>query len=117
MGKAEKLKQKILSDAEAEARKILDASAQQGNVLAITKTAELILGDAADEADALMLRSVELAMRYHVNIIGGSNFALEGDTLYNVAYLFRRDGTIGKQYKIHVTPAEWRWWGVTGALS
>jgi predicted amidohydrolase len=55
-----------------------------------------------------------LAMRYHVNIVGGSNFAIEGNTLYNVAYLFRRDGTIGKQYKIHVTPAEWRWWGVTG---
>ncbi|MCA8951512.1 MAG: GNAT family N-acetyltransferase [Planctomycetes bacterium] len=56
----------------------------------------------------------ELATRYHVNIIGGSNFALEGDDLYNISYLFRRDGTIGKQYKIHVTPAEWRWWGVTG---
>ncbi|MCA8974071.1 MAG: GNAT family N-acetyltransferase [Planctomycetes bacterium] len=56
----------------------------------------------------------ELAMRYHVNIIGGSNFVIENETLYNTAYLFRRDGTIGKQYKIHVTPAEWRWWGVTG---
>jgi predicted amidohydrolase len=55
-----------------------------------------------------------LALRYHVNIVGGSNFAVENGNLYNVAYLFRRDGTIGKQYKIHVTPAEWRWWGVTG---
>ena len=25
---------------------------------------------------------------------------------YNIAYLFRRDGTLGKQYKLHVTPAE-----------
>lgn len=56
----------------------------------------------------------DLALRYHVNIVGGSNFAVENGTLYNVAYLFRRDGSIGKQYKIHVTPAEWRWWGVTG---
>lgn len=55
-----------------------------------------------------------LALRYHVNIIGGSNFAVENDKLYNVSYLFRRDGTIGKQYKIHITPAEWRWWGVNG---
>ncbi|MFT4512229.1 MAG: putative amidohydrolase/ribosomal protein S18 acetylase RimI-like enzyme [Planctomycetota bacterium] len=55
-----------------------------------------------------------LAVRFHVNIIGGSNFAIENDKLYNISYLFRRDGTIGKQYKIHVTPAEWRWWGVTG---
>ena len=56
----------------------------------------------------------ELAVRYHINIIGGSNFAIEDDRLYNVSYLFRRDGTIEKQYKIHVTPAEWKWWGVTG---
>jgi predicted amidohydrolase/GNAT superfamily N-acetyltransferase len=55
-----------------------------------------------------------LAVRYHVNIIGGSNFAVEDGVLYNISYLFRRDGTIAKQYKIHVTPAEWRWWGVTG---
>lgn len=55
-----------------------------------------------------------LALRYHVNIIGGSHFAVEQGTLYNIAYLFRRDGTIGKQYKLHITPAEWRWWGVSG---
>ncbi len=55
-----------------------------------------------------------LAVRYHVNIVGGSNFAVEDEKLYNVAYLFRRDGSIDKQYKIHVTPAEWRWWGVNG---
>ncbi len=56
----------------------------------------------------------DLALRYHVNIIGGSQFAVEDGNLYNISYLFRRDGTIGKQYKIHITPAEWRWWGVTG---
>jgi predicted amidohydrolase len=56
----------------------------------------------------------ELALRYHVNIVGGTNFAVENGNLYNIAYLFRRDGTLGKQYKIHVTPSEWRWWGVTG---
>lgn len=55
----------------------------------------------------------DLAIRYNTNIIGGSQFAIEGDDLYNIAYLFRRDGTIGKQYKIHVTPNERRWWGVT----
>lgn len=56
----------------------------------------------------------ELAINYNINIIGGSQFAIEDEILYNIAYLFRRDGTIGKQYKIHVTPAEWKWWGVTG---
>ncbi|MFH1438871.1 MAG: GNAT family N-acetyltransferase [Pseudomonadota bacterium] len=56
----------------------------------------------------------QMAVRYHINIIAGSHFVLEEGMLYNVSFLFRRDGTIGKQYKIHVTPSEWKWWGVTG---
>jgi predicted amidohydrolase/GNAT superfamily N-acetyltransferase len=56
----------------------------------------------------------ELALRYHVNIVGGSNFIVEDGHLYNASYLFGRDGSIQRQYKIHITPAEWRWWGVTG---
>ena len=53
-----------------------------------------------------------LAVKYNINIIGGSHFAIEDENLYNISYLFRRDGTIGKQYKIHITPSEKRWWGV-----
>jgi predicted amidohydrolase/ribosomal protein S18 acetylase RimI-like enzyme len=53
-----------------------------------------------------------LAIRYNVNIIGGSHFTHEGDKLHNVSYLFRRDGTLAKQYKMHITPNERRWWGV-----
>ncbi|MDA0989240.1 MAG: GNAT family N-acetyltransferase [Verrucomicrobia bacterium] len=56
----------------------------------------------------------ELAIRFNINIIGGSQFSIEKESLYNVAYLFKRDGSIDKQYKIHITPAEWKWWGVTG---
>jgi predicted amidohydrolase len=55
-----------------------------------------------------------LAVKYAVNVIGGSNFAVEQGKLYNVAYLFRRNGTIARQPKLHVTPAEKRWWGVEG---
>lgn len=54
----------------------------------------------------------DLAVKYNVNVIGGSQFALEDERLYNIAYLFRRDGSIDKQYKIHITPNEARWWGV-----
>ncbi len=54
----------------------------------------------------------QLAIKYNVNIIGGTHFTQEDETLYNIAYLFRRDGTLGKQYKIHITPSERRWWGV-----
>ncbi|GMA62496.1 carbon-nitrogen hydrolase family protein [Alicyclobacillus fastidiosus] len=54
----------------------------------------------------------ELAVRYNVNIIGGSHFVEEHGDIFNVAYLFRRDGTIEKQYKIHATPNERKWWGI-----
>lgn len=54
------------------------------------------------------------AVKYNLNIIGGSQFTLQGDHLYNVAYLFRRDGTIERQAKLHVTPDERRWWGLEG---
>ncbi|OEF97091.1 bifunctional GNAT family N-acetyltransferase/carbon-nitrogen hydrolase family protein [Desulfuribacillus alkaliarsenatis] len=55
----------------------------------------------------------ELAVKYNVNIIGGSHFVEEDGNVYNISYLFRRDGTIDKQYKIHITPNERRWWGVS----
>lgn len=54
----------------------------------------------------------ELAIKYNINIIGGSHFAVENDDLYNISYLFRRDGSVEKQYKIHITPHEKKWWGV-----
>ncbi|MDD5556002.1 MAG: GNAT family N-acetyltransferase [bacterium] len=52
------------------------------------------------------------AVRYNINIIGGSHFVLEDDHLYNISYLFKRNGEIGKQYKLHITPGERHWWGV-----
>lgn len=53
-----------------------------------------------------------LALRHDINIIGGSIFSIEDERLYNIAYLFHRNGGIDKQYKLHVTPNERRWWGV-----
>jgi predicted amidohydrolase/ribosomal protein S18 acetylase RimI-like enzyme len=54
----------------------------------------------------------DLAIRYHINIVGGSQFELEQERLYNSAFLFRRDGSIDKQRKLHITPEERKWWGV-----
>ncbi|MEC2075581.1 bifunctional GNAT family N-acetyltransferase/carbon-nitrogen hydrolase family protein [Metabacillus fastidiosus] len=54
-----------------------------------------------------------LAVKYNINIIGGSHVVAEEGRIYNIAYLFRRDGTIEKQYKIHITPNERKWWGVS----
>jgi predicted amidohydrolase len=55
-----------------------------------------------------------LAVKHNVNIVGGSQFVLEKQRLHNVAFLFRRNGTLARQYKIHITPSERRWWGVEG---
>ncbi len=55
-----------------------------------------------------------MAIEYNINIIGGSHFKMENDVITNVSYLFRRDGSVAEQSKLHVTPSERRWWGVTG---
>ncbi len=52
------------------------------------------------------------AIKHNVNIVGGSQFTLVNDRLYNVAFLFRRDGTIEQQARLHISPEERRWWGV-----
>ena len=54
-----------------------------------------------------------MAIRYNVNILAGTHLTVEDDTLYNIAYLFHRDGRVDEQYKLHITPSERRWWGVT----
>lgn len=65
-----------------------------------------------DFTDKYVETFTNLAIKYNANIIGGTHFIIENDDLYNVAYLFRRDGTIATQKKIHITPNEKKWWGV-----
>lgn len=62
-------------------------------------------------------RFTGLAVKYNINIIGGSHFCMEDGHLYNIAYLFKRNGEIHKQYKLHITPNEKRWWGVEAGHS
>jgi predicted amidohydrolase/ribosomal protein S18 acetylase RimI-like enzyme len=57
---------------------------------------------------------LNMAISYNINIISGSMPVYTGSALYNVAYLLRRDGTWEEQYKIHVTPDEFTYWGVQG---
>lgn len=52
-----------------------------------------------------------LAVKYNLNIVGGSHFLVEDEELYNVGYLFHRDGRIDRQPKLHITRNESRWWG------
>jgi predicted amidohydrolase/ribosomal protein S18 acetylase RimI-like enzyme len=59
----------------------------------------------------------ELAVKYNVNIVGGSHFVENNNRIYNVAHLFRRDGSIEQQYKLHISPNERKWWGINGGSS
>ncbi|ODC03442.1 hydrolase [Terasakiispira papahanaumokuakeensis] len=56
-----------------------------------------------------------MAVNYNINIIAGSLIE-EGEDgrLYNVAYLCRRDGTLERQPKLHITPQEKRDWVIEG---
>ncbi len=83
-----------------------------------------LVGEAPNDSDAMRLLSkftdqylelfTQLAVKYNINIVGGSHLTVEDNHLYNISYLFRRDGTLGKQYKLHITPSEKSSWGVVG---
>jgi len=57
----------------------------------------------------------DLAVRYNINIIGGSHPTLiEDGTMRNICYVCLRDGSVHQQQKIHPTPNERTWWGIKG---
>lgn len=59
----------------------------------------------------------EFSISYNINIISGSMPEIKNGHLYNVGYLCRRDGTIDRYEKIHVTPDETKVWGMQGGHS
>lgn len=57
----------------------------------------------------------ELALRYNINIIGGSHpTRMPNGRVENVCYVFLRDGSVHRQAKIHPTPNEIWWWNIEG---
>lgn len=56
----------------------------------------------------------KLAVSYNINVITGSMPEMVENTLYNVGYLCRRDGSIERFEKIHVTPDEEKVWALKG---
>jgi predicted amidohydrolase/ribosomal protein S18 acetylase RimI-like enzyme len=66
-----------------------------------------------DFTDRLVELGTRLAIAYNIHIVAGSHYTEREEGLFNVAYLFRRDGTVEEQEKIHITPNEQRWWGTT----
>ncbi len=56
----------------------------------------------------------KLSISYNINIITGSMPEIVGDTLYNVGYLCKRNGTVERYEKLHITPDEQKAWGMRG---
>lgn len=56
----------------------------------------------------------KLSISYNINIVAGSMPEIRDNNLYNVGYLCKRDGTIERYEKLHVTPDEARLWGMQG---
>ena len=56
----------------------------------------------------------KLSISYNINIITGSMPEVINDVLYNAGYLCRRDGSIDRYEKLHVTPDEVKVWGMKG---
>ncbi|TMN23269.1 bifunctional GNAT family N-acetyltransferase/carbon-nitrogen hydrolase family protein [Lentibacillus cibarius] len=65
-----------------------------------------------DYTDEYLKLFSNLAVRYSINIIAGSHFVKENGFMYNVSFLFHRNGKIDRQYKLHITPDERKWWGI-----
>ncbi|MET3696431.1 predicted amidohydrolase [Bacillus oleivorans] len=78
------------------------------------KSPNVAIRKLAEYTESYIQLFTDLAVKYNVNIVGGSHIVEEDDNkIYNIAYLFRRDGTIDKQYKLHITRNERKWWGVS----
>ncbi|MFH5184520.1 carbon-nitrogen hydrolase family protein [Paenibacillus sp. TAB 01] len=60
--------------------------------------------------DAYKQLFVSLAESTGMHIIGGTHIIEEKGRLYNTAFLFSPDGSIGEQRKLHITPTEVKEW-------
>lgn len=69
----------------------------------------------AKYTDRITTEMSDMAVRYNVNIIGGSHPKIDKEgNLKNIAYVLLRDGSVHTQEKIHVTPNERIWWKMKG---
>ena len=57
----------------------------------------------------------ELAIKYNINIIGGSHpSTMKDGAIKNISYICLRNGELHEQAKIHPTPDEAYWWNIQG---
>lgn len=68
----------------------------------------------AKYTDRIVQKFSDLSISYNINIISGSMPEIKDGKLFNVGYLCKRDGTIERYEKLHVTPDEEKVWGMQG---
>ena len=68
----------------------------------------------AKHTEEMVQRFSKLAISYNINIITGSMPEMVDGKLHNAGYLCRRDGTMERYEKLHVTPDEAKVWGMVG---
>lgn len=68
----------------------------------------------ADFTEPIIQEFSKLSVSYNINIITGSFPEMVDGVLYNVGYLCQRDGSVERYEKIHVTPDEYKVWGLKG---
>ncbi len=74
----------------------------------------LAIRELAKHTPNIVKRFSELAISYNINIITGSMPEIKDDLLYNVGHLCKRDGSVERYEKLHVTPDEVKVWGLQG---
>lgn len=68
----------------------------------------------AQSTESVVNKMQEYAVSYNINIIAGSMPIVEDNKLYNTTYLCHRTGKVDEYRKIHITPNEKRYYGMTG---
>ncbi|PWI31411.1 carbon-nitrogen hydrolase [Flavobacteriaceae bacterium LYZ1037] len=68
----------------------------------------------AKHTESIVQKFSEFAITYNINIITGSMPEIKDDLLYNAGYLCKRDGSVERYEKLHVTPDEAKVWGMQG---
>jgi len=68
----------------------------------------------ANYTERIVQKFSEWSISYNINIISGSMPEVKDDVLYNVGYLCKRDGSVERYEKLHVTPDEAKVWGMKG---
>jgi predicted amidohydrolase/GNAT superfamily N-acetyltransferase len=68
----------------------------------------------AESTEEIVKKIQEYAVSYNVNIISGSMPIIENGKLYNATYLCHRNGLTEDYRKIHITPNEQKYYGMSG---